>query len=96
MNSLVVSTTVRVIHRVHGNTADVREEFTTSLGFVMSSTCSSQWHLIAAMTSEHTNGCSAMAWKFLEGTGWHSNTDLVANLGSVSYTHLTLPTTPYV
>jgi hypothetical protein len=81
VDSLVVSTTMRVIHGIHGNTADVREEFTTSLGFVMSSTCGSQWHLITAMTSEHTDGGSAMAWKFLEGAGWHSNTDLVTNLG---------------
>jgi hypothetical protein len=81
VDSLVVSTTVRVIHRVHGNTANMREEFTTSLGFVVSSTCCSQRHLITAMTSEHTNSCSASTWKFLDGTGWHSNTDLVAKFG---------------
>jgi hypothetical protein len=81
VDSLVVSTTVRVIHRVHGNTADMREEFTTSLGLVVSSTCSSQRHLVTAMTGEHTNGGSAGAWKFLNGTGWHSNTDLITKFG---------------
>ena len=61
VDSLVVSTTVWVIHRVHGNTANMREEFTTSLGLVVSSTCSSQRHLITAMTSEHTDGGSTGA-----------------------------------
>jgi hypothetical protein len=81
VDSLVVSTTVWVIHRVHGNTANMREEFTTSLSLVVSSTCSSQRHLITAVTSEHTDGGSTSAWKFLKGTGWHSNTDFVAKLG---------------
>jgi hypothetical protein len=78
VNSLVISTTVWVIHRVHCYTTDVWEEFTTSLGFVVRSSSSSQWHLITAMTCEHTNGGSTAAWKFLNGTGRHSNTDFIS------------------
>ena len=38
MNGLVVSTTVRVVDRVHGHTGNVRVELATGLGLVVGST----------------------------------------------------------
>ena len=97
MNSLVDSTTVRVVNRVHGHTRNVRVELPSGLGLVIGCTGRSQWHLISAVAGENTDGCSAVCWKFLQSAGWHPNTNHLANsgfngAGAVSYTHLTLPT----
>ena len=81
MNSLVVSTTVWVVNRVHGNTRNVWVELTTGLGLVVGSTGRSHWHLVSAVAGEHTDGGSAVCWEFLQGAGWHADTDHVANAG---------------
>ena len=81
MNGLVVSTTVRVVDRVHGHTGNVRVELATGLGLVVGSTGGSHWHLISAVTGEHTDGGSAVGGDFFRRAGWHANTNLVANTG---------------
>ena len=81
MNSLVVSTAVRVVNRVHGNTGNVWVQLTAGLGLVVRSTCRSHWHLVSAVACEHTDGGSAVGWKFLERTRWHTDTTHVADTG---------------
>jgi len=77
----MVSTTVWVVNRVHGNTGNVRIELTTGLGLVVSGTGRTHWHLVSAMAGENTDGGSAVGRKFLQSAGWHANTNLVANAG---------------
>jgi len=81
VNSLVVSTTVWVVNRVHGDTRNVRVELTTGLGLVVGCTGRSHWHLVSAVAGEYTDGGSAVGWKFLQSAGWHADTDHVANAG---------------
>jgi hypothetical protein len=79
VNGLVVSTAVWVVNRIHCNTADVREQLTTGLGLVVSSTCSSQRHFISSVTSEHTNSGSAVSREFSEASRWHADTHFLSN-----------------
>jgi len=81
VNSLVISTTVWVVNRVHGHTGNMWVELTTGLGLVVSGTGCTHWHLVSAMAGENTDGGSAVSGKFLQSARWHTNTNLVANAG---------------
>jgi hypothetical protein len=59
VNSLVISTTVRVIDRIHCHTADLGVGLAACLGPVVSSTGLHQRLLGTAMASQDANGCTA-------------------------------------
>jgi hypothetical protein len=81
VNSLVISTAVWVVNRIHSHTRNVRIELTSGLGLVVGCTGRTQWHLISAMAGENTDGCSAGCWKFLQGARGHPNTHHVSDTG---------------
>ena len=62
MHSLMVSATVWVVDRIHGDTTDGRVGFASSLGSIMCCTGLHQRLLGTAVTAEHADGGSAIGW----------------------------------
>jgi hypothetical protein len=56
---LVVTTTVRMVNRVHTNTSYLRESFSESLEFMEENTSFHDRFLISASSSNYSNGGSA-------------------------------------
>jgi hypothetical protein len=71
---LVVTTTVRMLHRVHGNTSNLRPAVTLDSVLVVGAT-SLQHRLVNTTTSSNdTDGTTAIGLDGLLGTRWESDT----------------------
>jgi len=71
---LLVSTTVRVINRVHGNTGDCRPGVTLDAELVPRTTSLKHRLVSASTTGDQTNHSSALVGECLLGAGRKSNT----------------------
>ncbi|QBM85411.1 hypothetical protein METSCH_A00280 [Metschnikowia aff. pulcherrima] len=75
-NMLMVTTTVRVVHWVHGHTSSSWPRVSLDLVLVESSTGLQQWLVNSTTTSDNTNDTSSIRRDNLLGTGWQLDSGL--------------------
>ena len=79
-NVLMVTTTVRMLDRVHGNTSNSWPIPLLSMGFVVRIICLEKRLVSSLSASDDTNHGSAVAEDGLSHTRWHSDTGLLSVL----------------
>jgi len=78
---LMVTTSVRMLNGVHGNTSNSRPAVSLNLVLVVLVTCLHDWLVNSASSRDHTNHGTARTVQSLSGTGWKSDSGLLAIIG---------------